>query len=224
MNNMSLNTTPDKEARSFARVQAFGVLELEIDGAFEGFPMRIAWSPQGQVLLGNELPIEIDGLATAKLYFENEARGPLLIQGLVGLHRLRCDQARFRAIHRQAHMRWKLEPDVVLWHSPEDEPHAFLESEWLLPEACSYQDETEIIQHLNRGHGETLARLLAHYQGLHTLCPRVLAIDPEGMLFATHDNLAHIAFEDRAHTADDMQSAIMNLVDELPQPLTQRLQ
>ena len=113
---------------------------------------------------------------------------------------------------------------MVLWHSPEDEPHAFLESEWLLPEACSYQDETEIIQHLNRGHGETLARLLAHYQGLHTLCPRVLAIDPEGMLFATHEDLAHIAFEDRAHTADDMQSAIMNLVDELPQPLTQRLQ
>ena len=221
---MSSNITPDREARSFARIQAFGVLELEVEGESEGFPMRIAWSPQGQVLLGNELPIEIDGLATAKLYFESEARGPLLIQGLVGMHRFRSDQARFRAVHPQAHMRWKLEPDVVLWHSPEDEPHAFLESEWLLPEACSYHDEAEIINHLNRGHGDTLARLLAHYRGLHTLSPRVLAIDPEGMLFATHDNLAHIAFSERACSGDQIQSAIMQLVDDMPRPLAHMLQ
>ena len=126
MNNMLSNITPDREARAFARTQAFGVIELEVEGEMEAFPIRIALSPQGQVLLGNELPIEIEGLVAAKLYFESESRGPLLIQGLVGGHRLRSDHARFRAVHRRSDLRWKLEPDVVLWHSPADEPMHFL--------------------------------------------------------------------------------------------------
>ncbi|MDG2050040.1 MAG: DUF2470 domain-containing protein [Myxococcota bacterium] len=223
-NNMLSNITPDREARAFARTHAFGVIELKVEGGMEAFPISIAFSPRGQVLLGDEMPLEIEGLAAARLHFQNEARDPLLIQGLIGGHRHRSDQARFRAVHQHSILRWKLEPDVVLWHSPADEPHAFLESEWLLPRACPYQDESEMIDHLNQGHGDTLARLLVHYQGIHTLRPRVLAIDPEGMLFATHDNLAHVAFAARAYTADDIQLAIMHLVNELPEPMEHPVQ
>ncbi|MAI79096.1 MAG: hypothetical protein CL917_09165 [Deltaproteobacteria bacterium] len=215
---MLSNITPDRQARSFARTQAFGLLELEADGVFETFPMRIALSSRGHFLLGDELPIALKGLATAKLYFEAGDQSPLVIQGLVGDHRLGADYARFSAVHRQTALRWKLEPDIVLWNSSSDEPHAFLDSEWLLPKACSHRDEVEIVRHLNEGHPETLSGLLAHYLGVHMISPRLLSIDPEGLLLGTTQGLAHIGFVDSAFTPEAVQTAIMRLVDELPHP------
>ena len=66
---MLSNITPDRQARSFARTQAFGLLELEADGVFETFPMRIALSSRGHFLLGDELPIALKGAGYGQALF-----------------------------------------------------------------------------------------------------------------------------------------------------------
>jgi hypothetical protein len=206
---MSSSSTPDRDARSFARTQRFALASIEGTDVEE--TARIAFTQDASVLLGNDVPVVALPRRTTRLWLGTK-RCYAVIEGRVRGHFDEDAADRWAALHPGYDLKWCLDPDVIVWSCVDRGPHAFLASEWLLAETQWIRREHDLVDHLNLFHAPVVEALVWEFAEQDGTAARVAAIDPEGLLIEASGKLHHIAFGDLCPTADDVDKAILRLL------------
>ena len=207
---MSPNSTPVSSARAFARAQRYAVSALDDQKHEE--TVRIAFSMDGSILLGNDVPIVTDANHATRLWIGTRPCY-LEIEGVVWSHFEDHDSQRWKALHPDFDLKWKLEPDIVLWSCVDRGPHAFLASEWLVERSCGIENEREFVAHLNADHRALIEALIAEFSEFDGAGARVVSINPEGLVLqANGGGLIHIDLDALCPNADCVGTAILRLI------------
>lgn len=192
------------EARAFARTKTHGQLEVG-DRQQE---IAVAFSPEGHVLLEAPEPLP-SGRARLEL---SDPSGALLrfvgnVSGLAS-----GDDERLRAIHEKsgAH-RGRIEPQSIEWAAVAGARASLDPSDWLLRTPEWRDREAGINEHMNDDHIDAMERMCLAFRDLEAREPRLVAVDPEGLVIRTLDGLVHIEFDEPAYTHDDVHHATVRL-------------
>lgn len=207
---MPPKSTPVSLARAFARTQHYALATLEGQRCEE--TARIAFSMDGSILLGNDVPVVASTSHATRLWIGTK-RCYLAIEGVVWGHLEETDVQRWKALHPNFDLKWKLEPDVVLWSCFDRGPHAFLASEWLLDKSCGIANERDCVAYLNADHRTLIEALVWEFAGSDGAGSRVVSIDPEGLLLEkSGGGLLHIESDAICPNADSVGAAIRSLL------------
>ncbi len=198
-------------ARAFARTQAMGYAysgwaphrSVGVPVAFsaEGAPLlgldaRVAeaWNDHCVLVLGTDQPrVEMQGLLRAP---EDTEAGVL--------------ERRMRALHAGARP-LRLDVERVWSHDESGQWREYAPVEWLLEPPDWRGDEERITGHMNDDHVDAMARMARAFAGVAVDEPRLVAVDPEGLLIGWDRELRHIAFAAPARSMDDVHQATVQL-------------
>lgn len=218
-----------RAARSFARTQRFGLASLSTNSTGstgqQEEAVRIAIAADGSLLLGNDVPVVAKRLQTTRV-IAGTRDCYAVFEGQVELSGESELAHPWTSLHAGFEHKWRIEPDLVLWHCARRGPHAFLASEWLV--APSWTNEHQGIDHareLNRQQA-ALIEELAHSNGAaEARGAQIVSIDPDGLLLRAGRALLHIPFDAISSTAKDSHQALDRLLRSVAwRPMERRTQ
>jgi len=211
---MSSSTTPVSCARVYARTQYIALASNHFDAQED--LVRVAFSQEGAVLLGENIPPALDPRRISRLLLGTQ-HCYLALEGITAEYFNESDAQRWKALHPGEELSWRLEPEVILWSRFDYGLHAFDATEWNLEPIRGLSQESDFIEHLNTNHARLIAAITRessdHACGLGA---RVMSIDPEGLLVEVGGDLRHVAFAAPCHTSHDLQRALQRLADQTP--------
>ena len=211
---MSSSITPVSCARVYARTQYIALASNHFDGQED--LVRIAFSQEGAVLLGQDIPSPLDPRRISRLLLGTQ-HCYLALEGITAKYSDEKDAQRWKALHPGDELSWRLEPEVILWSRFDYGLHAFDETEWSLEPIRGLGQESDFIEHLNSSHAPLVAAITRKSTGhACTQGARVMSIDPEGLLVEADGDLRHVAFAAPCHTPQDLQRALQRLANETP--------
>lgn len=194
------------EARAFARTRTEGTL----DGGAEPLRVAVAFTPEGHPIVAAAEPLPPGRLV---LLLEG-AGGSLRVDGeAVDLEE--GDEARLLAIHADsaAHRR-RLAPAALEYAADGGAPIRLVAGDWLLPTPAWRDGEAGINEHMNDDHVDAMQRMCRVYRGVDAADPRLVAVDPEGLVMREGKQLIQVAFDEPAYSHDEVHHATVRLARE----------
>jgi len=199
--------TSPAEARAFARTCG----EATLQGGSGPMAAQVAFTPEGrpiiatgQPLAGGRLRLVLRGGDGSQLSIDAEAGEPDA-----------SDETRLLAIHPDpAPHRRRLEPLEIEWLPAATEPVKIDAAQWLLPTPAWREGEAGINEHMNDDHVDAMQRMCRIYRSVEAEDPRLVAVDPEGLLMRAGDQLVHVAFDTPSYSNDDVHHATVRLARE----------